>query len=194
MRANGAVPSACDGNSTGKTHSETWFAESSVFPVVKSWLFTFYSLQLMWVLWRFHATQAALANREHRRAAEMLCQHYAPLTGVCSALCGAPPSLTVIGVCCGCLVAEDIGVHQLERLVELLTPKECEDLLFALSHPEENIFQHLERLSPERNQLHLEPRAKRDASSAAGRYSTSPDTHLTWGLSPFRPQRSSCIH
>lgn len=53
----------------------------------------------MWVLWRFHATQAALANREHRRAAEMLCQHYAPLTGVCSALCGAPSSLTVIGVC-----------------------------------------------------------------------------------------------
>ncbi|XP_044206585.1 uncharacterized protein LOC122981869 isoform X2 [Thunnus albacares] len=64
-------------------------------------------------------------------------------------------------------VAEDIGVHQLERLVELLTSKECEDLLFALSHPEENIFQHLERLSPERNQLDLKPRAKRDTTSAA---------------------------
>uniref|UniRef100_A0A3B4TDH9 Si:ch211-226m16.3 n=1 Tax=Seriola dumerili TaxID=41447 RepID=A0A3B4TDH9_SERDU len=46
----------------------------------------------------------------------------------------------------------DIDVYQLERLVELLTSKECEDLLFALSHPEENIFQHLERLSPEKNQ------------------------------------------
>ncbi|XP_051281938.1 transmembrane and death domain protein 1-like isoform X1 [Dicentrarchus labrax] len=64
-------------------------------------------------------------------------------------------------------VAEDIGVHQLERLVELLTSKECEDLLFALSHPEENIFQHLERLSPGKKQLNVKPRAKRDTSSAA---------------------------
>ncbi|XP_044068637.1 transmembrane and death domain protein 1-like isoform X2 [Siniperca chuatsi] len=63
-------------------------------------------------------------------------------------------------------VAEDIGVHQLERLVELLTSKECDDLLVALSHPEENIFQHLELLSPEKNQLDLKPRAKRDTSSA----------------------------
>lgn len=71
-------------------------------------------------------------------------------------------------VCCGCLVAEDIGVHQLERLVELLTPKECGDLLFALSHPEENIFQHIERLSPERNELNLKPRVKRDTTAAVG--------------------------
>ncbi|XP_074538454.1 transmembrane and death domain protein 1 [Halichoeres trimaculatus] len=63
-------------------------------------------------------------------------------------------------------VSEDIGSHQLERLVELLTSSECEDLLFTLSHPEENIFKHLERLSPERNQLDLKPRAKRDTSSA----------------------------
>ncbi|XP_024862380.1 transmembrane and death domain protein 1-like [Kryptolebias marmoratus] len=64
-------------------------------------------------------------------------------------------------------VAEDIGVHQLERLVEMLTPKECEDLLFALSHPEEDIFRHIDRLSPENNQLDLSLRAKRDTSSAA---------------------------
>ncbi|XP_070767281.1 transmembrane and death domain protein 1 [Enoplosus armatus] len=64
-------------------------------------------------------------------------------------------------------VSEDIGVHQLERLVELLTSKECEDLLFALSHPEEDVFRHLERLSPEENQLGLKPRAKRDTLSAA---------------------------
>ncbi|XP_060913174.1 transmembrane and death domain protein 1-like [Labrus mixtus] len=62
-------------------------------------------------------------------------------------------------------VSEDIGVHQLERLVELLTPRECEDLLFALSHPEENIFEHLENLSPEKNKLDVKPRAKRDISS-----------------------------
>ncbi|XP_073325766.1 transmembrane and death domain protein 1 [Pagrus major] len=64
-------------------------------------------------------------------------------------------------------VAEDIGAHQLERLVELLTSEECRDLLLALSHPEENIFQHLERLSSERNQLDLKPRARRDTSPAA---------------------------
>nr|XP_019964430.1 PREDICTED: uncharacterized protein LOC109643687 [Paralichthys olivaceus] len=63
-------------------------------------------------------------------------------------------------------VAEDVGVHQLQRLVELLTHKECEDLLVVLSQPEENIFQHLERLSPGKNQLDLKPRAKRDTSSS----------------------------
>ncbi|KAK5895327.1 hypothetical protein CesoFtcFv8_011926 [Champsocephalus esox] len=63
-------------------------------------------------------------------------------------------------------VAEDIGVHQLQRLVEMLTSRECEDLLRTLSHPEENIFQHLERLAPENNQLDMKPRAKRDASSS----------------------------
>lgn len=65
-------------------------------------------------------------------------------------------------VCCGCLVAEDIGVHQIERLVELLSLKECEDLLLTLSHPEESIFQHLERLSPEKNRLNIKKRVKRD--------------------------------
>ncbi|XP_034446744.1 transmembrane and death domain protein 1-like [Hippoglossus hippoglossus] len=63
-------------------------------------------------------------------------------------------------------VAEDVGVHQLQRLVELLTHRECEDLLVTLSHREENIFQHLKRLSPENNQLDLKPRAKRDTSSS----------------------------
>ncbi|CAG6021851.1 unnamed protein product [Menidia menidia] len=63
-------------------------------------------------------------------------------------------------------VAEDISVHQLERLVELLTSKECEDLLLALSNPEENIFQHLDRLSPENNLLEVKSRVKRDTSSA----------------------------
>ncbi|KAK2885411.1 hypothetical protein Q8A67_016248 [Cirrhinus molitorella] len=50
-------------------------------------------------------------------------------------------------------VAEDIGPHQLERLVELLTAHECEELISAISQPEESIFQHLDRLSAERNQL-----------------------------------------
>ncbi|KAI3357718.1 hypothetical protein L3Q82_016123, partial [Scortum barcoo] len=92
---------------------------------------------------------------------ESECSHNSVLNGHASIACSD------VCVCCGCLVAEDIGVHQLERLVELLTFTECKDLLLALSHPEENIFQHIERLSPKRNRLDLKPRAKRDASSAA---------------------------
>lgn len=68
-------------------------------------------------------------------------------------------------------MAQDIGAHQLERLVELLTPQECKELLHTLSHAEEDIFQHINKLSLENNQLHSSSRAKRDAaaSSAAGK-------------------------
>ncbi|KAF4096502.1 hypothetical protein G5714_022471 [Onychostoma macrolepis] len=59
------------------------------------------------------------------------------------------------------IVAEDIGPHQLERLVELLTAHECEELISAISQPEESIFQHLDRLSAERNQL-LHSRRRRN--------------------------------
>ncbi|KAM4570641.1 transmembrane and death domain protein 1 [Fundulus diaphanus] len=82
-------------------------------------------------------------------------------------------------------VAEDIGVHQLERLVELLTSKECEDLLLALSRPEEDIFQHIDRLSPENNQLHLKLRAKRDTSSVAADEKSQCRTALTDWLLEF---------
>ncbi|XP_074498915.1 transmembrane and death domain protein 1 isoform X2 [Sebastes fasciatus] len=78
-------------------------------------------------------------------------------------------------------VAEDIGVHQLERLVEMLTSQECKDLLFALSHPEENIVQHLERLSPEKNQLDLK-RAKRDSSAAVDSEEWCRTTLTAWML------------
>lgn len=77
------------------------------------------------------------------------------------------------------LVAEDIGAHQLERLVELLTWKECRDLLFALSQPEDDILQHLQRLSSERNPQDLKPRARRETSPAAGQDSSSSETRLT---------------
>ncbi|XP_064156331.1 transmembrane and death domain protein 1-like, partial [Anguilla rostrata] len=59
-------------------------------------------------------------------------------------------------------VAEDLGVHQLGRLVELLTPRECENLLSALSHPEDSVFRQLERLAPGSNDLGLPPRVRRD--------------------------------
>ena len=70
-------------------------------------------------------------------------------------------------------MAEDMGVHQIDRLVELLTSSECGDLLAALSSPEENVFQHLKRLLPENNRLDLPARARRDASDADGK-----ETHL----------------
>lgn len=92
-------------------------------------------------------------------------------------------------------MAQDIGAHQLERLVELLTPQECEDLLRTLSHPEENIFQHVEKLSPENNQLHTQSRAKRAAaSSAAGKVSTRtrPETQEDFGsIYPDRSVKSN---
>ncbi|XP_054651373.1 transmembrane and death domain protein 1-like isoform X3 [Dunckerocampus dactyliophorus] len=62
-------------------------------------------------------------------------------------------------------VVEDIGVHQLERLVELLTSPECEELLVALSNPEKNIFQHVERLSEKNNELLVKHRITRDTAS-----------------------------
>ncbi|MEQ2236011.1 hypothetical protein ILYODFUR_008056 [Ilyodon furcidens] len=82
-------------------------------------------------------------------------------------------------------VAEDIGIHQLERLVEQLTSKECEDLLLALSRPEEEIFQHIDRLSPENNQLDVKSRAKRDTSSAAADQKSQCRTALTDWLLVF---------
>lgn len=80
--------------------------------------------------------------------------------------------------------------------MELLTPQECEDLLRTLSHPEENIFQHVEKLSPENNQLHTQSRAKRAAaaSSAAGKVSTRtrPETQEDFGsIYPDRPVKSN---
>ncbi|XP_075898369.1 transmembrane and death domain protein 1 isoform X2 [Nelusetta ayraudi] len=82
-------------------------------------------------------------------------------------------------------VAQDIGAHQLERLVELLTPQECEDLLRTLSHPEENIFQHVEKLSPENNQLHTQSRAKRAAASSAAEVGKNINQDLSLKLKRF---------
>lgn len=89
-------------------------------------------------------------------------------------------------------MAQDIGAHQLERLVELLTPQECEDLLRTLSHPEEDIFQHIEKLSLENNQLHTQARAKRAAaaSSAAGKVSTSAHPESRQDFGSIHPDRS----
>ncbi|CAL8275447.1 unnamed protein product [Boreogadus saida] len=80
-------------------------------------------------------------------------------------------------------VAEDVGVHQIERLVEMLTSTECKDLLTALSSPEENIFQHLKRLLPENNRLDPKPRARRDASDADAREAECRTALTHWLLS-----------
>lgn len=94
---------------------------------------------------------------------------------------------------CGCIVAHDIGPHQLERLVELLTPQECQDLLRTLSQPEENIFQHIDKLSPENNQLRTPSRAKREApSSAAGKESFRDRVPGEWQM--FQEQLKTMVH
>ncbi|XP_039894079.1 transmembrane and death domain protein 1-like [Simochromis diagramma] len=95
-------------------------------------------------------------------------------------------------------VAEDIDVQQLERLVEMLTPRECEDLLSALSHPEENIFEHLQRLSPENNLLGLQPRAKRETPSAldseAQCQTALTDWLLRYGKETYYDRLSRALH
>lgn len=58
-------------------------------------------------------------------------------------------------------MAEDLGRHQLERLAELLTLRECQDLRDALARPEEDVLKHLQRLSPESNDLGLGLRQRR---------------------------------
>lgn len=59
-------------------------------------------------------------------------------------------------------VEEDLGSHQLQRLVDLLTVHECEELLMRLSKPEEHIFSQLNHLSEETNQFSLPSRRPRD--------------------------------
>ncbi|KAK7884947.1 hypothetical protein WMY93_028070 [Mugilogobius chulae] len=62
-------------------------------------------------------------------------------------------------------VIANVGAHQMERLVNLLTLKECEDLVVALSSSEDDIFKRLDRLSPENNVLSLQPLSKRRLAS-----------------------------
>ncbi|CAN9515669.1 unnamed protein product [Ophioblennius macclurei] len=82
-------------------------------------------------------------------------------------------------------VAEDIGVHQQQRLVEMLTFPECEELLSAMSQPEDNIFQHIDRLSPDKNKLDTMPRAKRSTVATAADEETRCRTGLTNWLQKY---------
>lgn len=121
--------------------------------------------------------------RMHARAVKRKVEHKprSYFQNRCSPYSFSQHLFLIIGVFHGSSVADDIGAHQLKRLVELLTSKECEDLLSVLSRPEENIFQRVERLSPETNQLEpraSKPRAKREASTAAGYSPASSETHL----------------
>ncbi|XP_043080254.1 transmembrane and death domain protein 1-like [Puntigrus tetrazona] len=89
-------------------------------------------------------------------------------------------------------VAEDIGPHQLERLVELLTAHECEKLISALSQPEESIFQHLDRLSAERNQL-LHSRRRRNTDQQAPCRSALKDWLQTHGKQIYYDRLSRAL-
>ncbi|XP_034035795.1 transmembrane and death domain protein 1-like [Thalassophryne amazonica] len=66
------------------------------------------------------------------------------------------------------IMLENMGPHQLELLVDMLTISECENLLAILSNPEEDIIQRINKLSAENNPLGLSSRGKRDISSAVG--------------------------
>ncbi|KAF5894080.1 uncharacterized protein DAT39_016208, partial [Clarias magur] len=57
-------------------------------------------------------------------------------------------------------VGEDLGSHQLQRLVDLLTVHECEELLMTLSNPKEDIDGQL--FSENMNQFQLPSRSLRD--------------------------------
>ncbi|KAK2825117.1 hypothetical protein Q7C36_019044 [Tachysurus vachellii] len=59
-------------------------------------------------------------------------------------------------------VMVDLGLHQLQRLVDLLTVHECEELLMTLSNPVENISNQLHSLSEETNQFRMIGRSPRD--------------------------------
>ncbi|XP_069046421.1 transmembrane and death domain protein 1 isoform X2 [Lepisosteus oculatus] len=50
----------------------------------------------------------------------------------------------------------------MERIAELLTPRECQDLHSMLTTPEENILQEIDRLSLEKNDLGVPDRVRRD--------------------------------
>ncbi|KAI5095937.1 hypothetical protein C0J45_14367 [Silurus meridionalis] len=78
-------------------------------------------------------------------------------------------------------VKEDLGSHQLQRLVDLLTVYECEELIMTLSNPEENIFHQLSRLSEEMNQLRLPSRTPRNADKESHCHSVLIDWLQTHG-------------
>ncbi|XP_051515069.1 transmembrane and death domain protein 1-like [Myxocyprinus asiaticus] len=90
-------------------------------------------------------------------------------------------------------VEENIGPHQLDRLVELLTARECEELISALSHTEENIFQHLDRLSAERNQLTLHSRRRRNIDQKPPCRSTLKDWLQTHGKQIYYDRLSRAL-
>ncbi|XP_062396137.1 transmembrane and death domain protein 1-like [Sardina pilchardus] len=80
-----------------------------------------------------------------------------------------PISILVSSVTCEDTVAEDLGSHQLERLAELLTLRECQDLRDALARPEEDVLAHVQRLSLDNNDLGLgllRRRQHRDTSAS----------------------------
>ncbi|KAJ6658081.1 hypothetical protein lerEdw1_001557 [Lerista edwardsae] len=60
-------------------------------------------------------------------------------------------------------VADDIGIHMLDRLSELLSPEECQSFYTKITGPEEDVDRDLDRLSEEKNPIRI--RNRRDISS-----------------------------
>ncbi|XP_007892502.1 transmembrane and death domain protein 1-like [Callorhinchus milii] len=53
----------------------------------------------------------------------------------------------------GKAAADDIGIHQMSRISELLSPAECEAFHRKITHPEENVMKLIDKMSEENDNL-----------------------------------------
>nr|XP_025044540.1 uncharacterized protein C12orf81-like [Pelodiscus sinensis] len=63
--------------------------------------------------------------------------------------------ILLLGACGSCedTAADDVGVHMMGRISELLSPEECHDFYVQITGPEENVEEELERLSEAKNPI-----------------------------------------
>ncbi|XP_032067421.1 transmembrane and death domain protein 1-like [Thamnophis elegans] len=76
-------------------------------------------------------------------------------------LLGLVLSLLALPAFCDDTVADDIGVHMMARISELLSPEECQAFHLKLLGPEENVKDELERLSEKNNPISGRRRRRR---------------------------------
>ncbi|XP_041083210.1 uncharacterized protein LOC121299516 isoform X4 [Polyodon spathula] len=58
-------------------------------------------------------------------------------------------------------IADDIGLHQMDRISDLLTPTECQDLHQVLTNPEQNILEEVDRMSKQNSNLDINEKRKK---------------------------------
>ncbi|XP_058860533.1 transmembrane and death domain protein 1-like [Acipenser ruthenus] len=73
-----------------------------------------------------------------------------------------------IPIRCVSTVGDDIGLHQMGRISDLLAPTECQELHQVLTNPEENILEEVDRMSKQNSNLDInEKRKKRSITTPA---------------------------